>query len=78
MEKEDAHLCNPNFEQGLGLFGVFDGHGGIEVAKFVAEHIEEVLKSSKSFKLRNYEQSLQDAFLKLDEMLQTPAGKKEL
>ncbi len=25
---EDAHLSIPNFKNGIGLFAVFDGHGG--------------------------------------------------
>ena len=27
-----------------GLFGIFDGHGGVEVAEFVSRHFEETLK----------------------------------
>jgi len=32
LNMEDAHICNPSFDQNSGLFGVFDGHGGCEVA----------------------------------------------
>ena len=32
---EDAHIANVDLPGGLMLFGVFDGHGGSEVAKFV-------------------------------------------
>ena len=32
---EDAHICNENLDgNGMGLFAIFDGHGGIEAAKF--------------------------------------------
>jgi protein phosphatase 1G len=31
---EDAHICAVEVEAGVHLFGVFDGHGGCEVAKF--------------------------------------------
>ena len=31
---EDAHITQPDLDNGLGLFAVFDGHGGLEAAKF--------------------------------------------
>jgi len=34
----------------LALFGVFDGHGGSEVANYCAKHIERVLKESKGWR----------------------------
>ena len=41
---EDAHICNENLNgEGIGLFCVFDGHGGIEVAKYCERHFEETL-----------------------------------
>jgi len=27
-EMEDAHICTKDLAEGIGLFGVFDGHGG--------------------------------------------------
>ena len=39
---EDASISIPSFsKQEFGLFGVFDGHGGAEVAKFVEKHFPE-------------------------------------
>ena len=42
--QEDAHttvldVSDSGKESGVGLFGVFDGHGGKAVAKFVAKHV---------------------------------------
>lgn len=28
LTMEDAHIANPDFAKGYGLFAVFDGHGG--------------------------------------------------
>jgi len=45
---EDSHIAEsidlPNKTQG-SLFGVFDGHGGKEVAVFAKENFTKVLKS---------------------------------
>lgn len=44
MNMEDAHYCNENIDGvGTGLFCIFDGHGGCEVAKFCERHFVEVL-----------------------------------
>lgn len=34
----------------LSLFGVFDGHGGKEVAHFTKNHLGELLRSTENFK----------------------------
>ncbi len=43
---EDAHICTditmPNGKKAT-LFGVFDGHGGSEVAAFAKNHIKRIL-----------------------------------
>lgn len=43
---EDAHICS-QIDLGYGqmgmLFGVFDGHGGKEVAEFAGKNFERVL-----------------------------------
>jgi len=42
---EDAHILSPDFSPSQSLFGVFDGHGGQEVAKFTKAHYQDILKS---------------------------------
>ena len=32
---EDSHISNLDIGDGVAIFGVFDGHGGSEVALFV-------------------------------------------
>lgn len=45
---EDSHIANvTDLGNGMSFFGVFDGHGGQEVAIFVKKHfVEELLKLS--------------------------------
>jgi len=75
---EDAHVTALDIEPGIHLFGVFDGHGGCEVAKFCEKHIVADLKADKDFQNKNYEAALRNTFLKLDKKLLTAEGKKEL
>lgn len=35
---EDSHICNAKLTDDVSVFGVFDGHGGKEVARFVKEN----------------------------------------
>lgn len=45
---EDAHVANINYmnDQDKALFGVFDGHGGREVAVYCNMHYEKILEDS--------------------------------
>jgi serine/threonine protein phosphatase PrpC len=45
------------------LFGVFDGHGGREVAMFTESHYEDILKNNKNYKQGYYENALRESFL---------------
>jgi len=76
---EDAHVTSLDVIEGeISVFGVFDGHGGCEVARFVENHLVDELKKNENFKKGNYRQALIDVFLVLDRMLLTESGKKEL
>ena len=63
---EDAHISIAPFtDKKLGLFAVFDGHGGIghknlgaECAVFVERHFAKELEANASFKQGNYEKAL--------------------
>lgn len=46
---EDAHITAMDIEPGVHLFAVFDGHGGVEVAKFCERHMVNDLKADKDF-----------------------------
>lgn len=41
---EDAHITQVDLTERYSLFGVFDGHGGFEVAKFCEVYFADVLK----------------------------------
>lgn len=75
---EDAKLANISLDRDTMLFGVFDGHGGKEVAEFVCRHFCTELLHNKSYQQGNLEQALKENFLKMDELIRTPDGTKEV
>lgn len=40
--QEDRFVCIPDFYEGYGYFGIYDGHGGFEIAEFLRQklHLE--------------------------------------
>ncbi|CDW91807.1 protein phosphatase 2c [Stylonychia lemnae] len=75
---EDSHIAQLDIGNGIGFFGVYDGHGGNEVAEFVRDHLVDEFKKLSSFKAGNYEEALKDIYIHIDEMLQTTYGKQKL
>lgn len=78
ISMEDAKLANINFDTSSALFGVFDGHGGKEVAIFVERHFCHELLSNSNYQQGNYEAALAETFLQMDVLLKTPNGQKEI
>lgn len=57
------------------LFGVFDGHGGREVAVFCNKNYEEILNDTKSqIEIDGEKEWLRMSFLRVDDKLRTPEG----
>ena len=69
VNMEDAHLVNLSFDSDTALFGVFDGHGGREIAQFCEKYFPIELLKNESFKKKNYKIALEETFLKMDSLL---------
>jgi len=70
LSMEDAHICNENINgQGIGLFAIFDGHGGIEAAKFCERHFLDVLLKNQNFINKQYAKALEETFLEMDVLM---------
>eukprot|EP01025_Chloroclados_australasicus_P022770 TRINITY_DN23343_c0_g1_i10.p1 TRINITY_DN23343_c0_g1~~TRINITY_DN23343_c0_g1_i10.p1 ORF type:complete len:435 (+),score=73.65 TRINITY_DN23343_c0_g1_i10:275-1579(+) len=80
VNMEDSHMgiLNATDAPGDGLFGVFDGHGGKEVALFCAKYMHDVLLSQSALKSGNVERALIDAFLGMDQLLMRPEHQQQL
>ena len=76
---EDSHIAATNLDNNVSVFGVFDGHGGnkmevflndevgCEVALYVKDRFVDLLKKLPSFKKKDYQLALREAFIKIDE-----------
>uniref|UniRef100_J3L4L9 protein-serine/threonine phosphatase n=1 Tax=Oryza brachyantha TaxID=4533 RepID=J3L4L9_ORYBR len=59
------------------FFGVYDGHGGCAVAKYCANNLHIRFLQEEDFHV-NLPNALRKAFLRVDEMLQNKASRREL
>lgn len=69
ISQEDAHNCILNFDEKTSFFAVYDGHGGAEVAQYCSSQLPKFLKTLPSYKAKDFEQALKDAFLGFDATL---------
>ena len=76
MEEHSIHHTD-NSKQ-VSIFGIFDGHFGKEVSEFVSLHFIPTLIESRSYINQNYEQSLRETFVLMDDLMKTTEGSKEL
>jgi serine/threonine protein phosphatase PrpC len=75
MEGHDKdHQSRPR----TSLFGIFDGHGGKEVARFAAAHIPSTIATTEAYTTGDMGKALIDAFLNLDLLLVKDENKAEL
>lgn len=71
---EDAHLLGARIEGG-NLFGVFDGHCGAEVARFVARHMAQELRKEW---VSSPEAELKYVFHRMDDLVRDPGYRDEI
>jgi serine/threonine protein phosphatase PrpC len=77
---EDSHISDLSRgnDNKSNLFGVFDGHGGKEVAQFVKKHFTQDLINNPNYKKGDYKKALTETFLRMDELMYEKSGKDEL
>ncbi|KYN99022.1 protein phosphatase 2C [Plasmodium gaboni] len=96
---EDAHICYNNLklneiEEDVSIYGVFDGHGGPNVSKWISynfrrifirclkeaneEMIKKNMKRSENYKLKLIKLTLEKTFLKLDEEMLLSENQEKL
>jgi serine/threonine protein phosphatase PrpC len=76
---EDSHIADLDVGgKGIFVFGVFDGHGGKEVAQWVKKNFSNELSKNSNFKSGNYQKALIENFLRMDNLMEEPQGKLDL
>ncbi len=77
---EDSHISDLTLGNDIkaNVFGVFDGHGGKEVAQFVKKHFTEELINNPNYKKGDIKKALIETFLRMDVIMTEKNGKEEL
>ena len=77
---EDSHINDLDIgpSNKTQLFGVFDGHGGNEVAKFVQNHFTEELLKNQNYLRNDPKTALEENYRKMDELMLEKEGVDEL
>ena len=77
---EDSHISdlNQGKDKKSNVFGVFDGHGGKEVAQFVKKHFTEELINNSNYIKGDMKRALIETFLRMDVLMTEKNGKEEL
>lgn len=70
ISMEDAHCCFPDLDgKNNSMFGVFDGHGGREVAQYCAKSLHKFVLDTDAYREGDIKGSLRQAFLAIDEAI---------
>ena len=75
MEDAQIHF---ELQEGVHLFGVLDGHGGPEVSHYAAQHLPKEMLNEPYFKLKNYPKALSNVFSRIDQLIASKRGEKDL
>ena len=78
MEVYNLKENNIGPEKNVNIFGIFDGHGGKEVAQYVSNHFTNAFLLNEKIKKNKIKQAIIDTFLKMDELMFQKEGIQEL
>ena len=73
---KEINLDNQN--KNISLFGLFDGHNGSEVSKYLSLHFSQFLLENNNYLNGNYEKSLIETFKNLDDSFRSLQVQLEL
>ena len=78
MEDYSIEFLESNEKKFMNIFGIFDGHGGREVPKYLQAHFLEYLNKNKNFLTDKYKEGITETFFELDQKFTTKEAQEEL
>ena len=78
MEDYSIEFLESNEKKFMNIFGIFDGHGGREVPKYLQAHFLECLNKNKNFLTDKYKEGITETFFELDRRFTTKEAQEEL
>ena len=77
---EDKFLIKLNIgpKKSTHIFGIFDGHGGREVSKFISDHFVEEFLKNENYEKGDIKTCLKETFLNLDKKLLEQSSMQEM
>ena len=78
MEDYAIHFLDNGENKFMNIFGIFDGHGGREVPKYLSSHFLDVLNENKNFVAGKYKDAFSETFFELDKSFTTKEAQEEL
>ena len=73
---KNTNLLEQN--KNISLFGIFDGHNGSEISKYLSLHFSQFLTENKKFINGEYKQALKETFINIDNSLRALEVQKEI
>ena len=78
MEDYAIDFLDTDEQKFMNIFGIFDGHGGREVPKYLSQHFFEYLNKNKNYSLEKYKEAFSETFFDLDKSFTTKEAQNEL
>ncbi|XP_045520590.1 probable protein phosphatase 2C T23F11.1 isoform X1 [Pieris brassicae] len=69
MDDSHTHILSLPDDPGTAFFGVYDGHGGANVAEYAGKHLHKFVTARPEYHLGNIEEAMKQAFLDLDQAM---------
>ena len=78
MEDYTLYKSESKEEKIMDIFGIFDGHGGKEVPKYLSTHFNDFLLKNQNFINGKFKEALKETFMEIDKSFTTEDVQKEL
>ena len=78
MEDFAMEFLDPDDKKFMNIFGIFDGHGGREVPKYLSSHFLKFLQKNPNFNIEKYKEAFTETFFEIDKSFTTKEVQEEL